>query len=45
MPSGGPETVLKVLNTFDPAVKGKQIDLGQTYTTKFAQQADTQLGA
>jgi NitT/TauT family transport system substrate-binding protein len=40
MPTGGPETVLKVLNAFDPAVKGKKIDLSKTYTTKFAEQAN-----
>lgn len=36
MPSDGPATVLKVLSSFDDAVKGKQIDLSKTYTTKFA---------
>jgi NitT/TauT family transport system substrate-binding protein len=37
MPEGGPETVLKVLATFSPNVKGKesQIDLAKTYTTEF----------
>jgi NitT/TauT family transport system substrate-binding protein len=45
MPAGGPETVLKVLNSFDPAVKGKKIDLSKTYTTEFAKQANAQLGA
>src|SRR6516225_4607539 len=35
MPKGGPETVLKVLSTFSPAVKGKTIDLSKTYTTEF----------
>jgi NitT/TauT family transport system substrate-binding protein len=45
MPAGGPETVLKVLNAFDPAVKGKKIDLSKTYTTEFAKQANAQLGA
>jgi NitT/TauT family transport system substrate-binding protein len=37
MPQGGPETVLKVLGTFSPNVKGKesQIDLAKTYTTEF----------
>jgi NitT/TauT family transport system substrate-binding protein len=45
MPADGPETVLKVLNTFDPAVKGTQIDLAKTYTTRFAKQANARLGA
>jgi NitT/TauT family transport system substrate-binding protein len=44
MPTGGPETVLKVLNAFDPAVKGKKIDLSKTYTTDFATKANQQLG-
>src|SRR3954454_808694 len=39
MPQGGPETVLKVLSSFDPAVKGHKIDLAKTYTTEFAQAA------
>ena len=39
MPKGGPETVLKVLSAFDPAIKGKKIDLSQTYTTAFATKA------
>src|SRR3954452_13787245 len=41
MPEGGPETVLKVLSSFDPAVKGKQIDLAKTYTTQFAEKANS----
>jgi NitT/TauT family transport system substrate-binding protein len=44
MPAGGPETVYKVLNSFDPAVKGKKIDLAKTYTTEFATQANQRLG-
>jgi NitT/TauT family transport system substrate-binding protein len=44
MPTGGPETVLKVLDAFDPAVKGKKIDLSKTYTTDFATKANQQLG-
>jgi NitT/TauT family transport system substrate-binding protein len=35
MPADGPETVLKVLPTFDKTVQGKQIDLSKTYTTAF----------
>jgi NitT/TauT family transport system substrate-binding protein len=43
MPAGGPQTVLKVLQSFDPNVKGKDIDLSQTYTTRFAERANAQL--
>jgi NitT/TauT family transport system substrate-binding protein len=41
MPDGGPETVLKVLGSFNPNVKGKQdqIDLSKTYTTTFVKAA------
>ena len=41
MPADGPATVLKVLGTFNPAVKGKEssIDLSKTYTTKFVDAA------
>ena len=41
MPDGGPETVLKVLGAYNPAVKGKQdsIDLSKTYTTTFVKAA------
>jgi NitT/TauT family transport system substrate-binding protein len=35
MPADGPETVLKVLSTFDKTVQGKKIDLSKTYTTAF----------
>ncbi len=35
MPAGGPETVLKVLGSFSPNVKGKTVDLSKTYTTEF----------
>jgi NitT/TauT family transport system substrate-binding protein len=35
MPKGGPETVLQVLSTFSPNLKGKSIDLSRTYTTEF----------
>lgn len=44
MPPGGPETVLKVLGAFDPSVKGKDIDLAKTYTTRFVQRANASLG-
>jgi NitT/TauT family transport system substrate-binding protein len=41
MPDGGPQTVLDVLGSFNPNVKGKQdqIDLSKTYTTEFAKAA------
>ncbi|CAM5781914.1 ABC transporter substrate-binding protein [Ottowia pentelensis] len=35
MPEGGPETVLKVLSTFKPQVKAKNIDLSKTYTNAY----------
>ncbi|MGH3435153.1 MAG: ABC transporter substrate-binding protein [Sciscionella sp.] len=40
MPKGGPETVRNVLSAFDPNVKGHNIDLAKTYTTRFAVQAN-----
>jgi NitT/TauT family transport system substrate-binding protein len=45
MPQGGPQTVLKVLSSFDPSVNGHNIDLAKTYTTQFAQKANATLGA
>jgi NitT/TauT family transport system substrate-binding protein len=45
MPRGGPETVLKVLSSFDPSVKGHNIDLSKTYTTQFVDKANASLGA
>jgi NitT/TauT family transport system substrate-binding protein len=39
MPADGPQTVLNVLNSFDPTVKGHKIDLSKTYTTEFAKNA------
>ena len=35
MPAGGPETVLKVLATYKPLVKSKNIDLSKTYTNAY----------
>ena len=35
MPAGGPETVLKVLASYKPLVKSKNIDLSKTYTNAF----------
>ena len=39
MPSDGPPTCLTVLSSFNPKVRGKQIDLATTYTNEFAQAA------
>jgi NitT/TauT family transport system substrate-binding protein len=39
MPSDGPPTCLKVLSSFNPQVRGKQIDLATTYTNEFVQAA------
>jgi sulfonate transport system substrate-binding protein len=44
MPTGGPETVLKVLSSFDPSVKGHKIDLSKTYTTEFVKKANATAG-
>lgn len=38
MPAGGPETVLKVMSEFNPNIKGKHIDLSNTYTNEFVDQ-------
>ncbi len=35
MPAGGPENVLKVLATYKPQVKSKNIDLAKTYTNAY----------
>ncbi|MDB5992347.1 MAG: nitrate transporter substrate-binding protein [Herbaspirillum sp.] len=35
MPAGGPETVLAVLSSCNPNVKGKSINLSKTYTNAF----------
>ena len=40
MPDKGPETVLKVLSTFSPSMKGKKIDLSKTYTMEFVEAAN-----
>ncbi|HZP51259.1 ABC transporter substrate-binding protein [Actinocrinis sp.] len=37
MPTDGPQSVFRVLSEFDPAVKGHQIDLSQTYTDQYVQ--------
>lgn len=35
MPAGGPETVLRVLSTYKPLVKSKNIDLSRTYSNAY----------
>lgn len=35
MPVDGPETVLHVLSSFSPNLKGKKVDLARTYTSEF----------
>lgn len=35
MPENGPATVLKVLSAFDKSVRGKPINLGNTFTSEF----------
>ncbi len=39
MPSSGPATCLAVLSAFNPAVKGKKIDLSKTFTDEFVKAA------
>lgn len=39
MPGDGPSTILHVLSSFSPDVKGHQIDLSKTYTNTFVQAA------
>ena len=39
MPASGPKTILAVLSAFNPAVKGKTIDLAKTYTDEFVKAA------
>jgi NitT/TauT family transport system substrate-binding protein len=39
MPADGPKTCLAVLSAFNPAVKGKTIDLAKTYTDQFVKTA------
>jgi len=39
MPPTGPQTCLKVQQAFNPAVKGKTIDLPKTFTNQFVQAA------
>ncbi|GHE06768.1 ABC transporter substrate-binding protein [Streptomyces alanosinicus] len=39
MPEGGPETVEKVLKSFNTAIKNAKVDLSKTYTTEFVKAA------
>jgi NitT/TauT family transport system substrate-binding protein len=39
MPADGPETVLKVLTSFEKDLQHKQIDLSRTYTTSYVDKA------
>jgi NitT/TauT family transport system substrate-binding protein len=39
MPVDGPESIQRVLSAFDPALKGKTVNLSQTYTEQFVQNA------
>jgi NitT/TauT family transport system substrate-binding protein len=39
MPTGGPQTVLNVLQTYVPKFKGQNADLSKTYTNEFANKA------
>jgi NitT/TauT family transport system substrate-binding protein len=39
MPADGPQTVLDVLSSFDPTVKGHKVDLSATYTNDFVHKA------
>ena len=41
MPADGPQSVNRVLSAFDPQVKGKTVDLSQTYTDAFVQAASS----
>jgi NitT/TauT family transport system substrate-binding protein len=39
MPQNGPETVERVLKSFNPNIKNADVDLGKTYTTQFVRNA------
>ncbi|WP_328467997.1 ABC transporter substrate-binding protein [Streptomyces sp. NBC_00448] len=45
MPADAPQTVLRVLNAIDPAVKGHKIDLAKTYTDEYVQKAAQETSA
>lgn len=40
MPEAGPQTALRTLTAFEPALAGRQIDLSKTYTNEFANKAN-----
>ena len=44
MPAGGPETVLKVEQSYVSTFKGKSADLGTTYTNSYVIDANKTLG-
>ena len=37
--SSAPATALRMLESFEPSLKGKKIDLAKTYTNAFARKA------
>ena len=39
LPEAGAETALRTLQTFDPSLQGKPIDLSKTYTNEFVRKA------
>ncbi|MFL9926251.1 ABC transporter substrate-binding protein [Herbaspirillum lusitanum] len=39
-PPGGPDTALKTLQAFDPALAGKTVDLSKTFTNEFVKKAN-----
>jgi NitT/TauT family transport system substrate-binding protein len=41
MPADGPQSVDRVLSSFDPQVEGHTVDVSQTYTDSFVQAAST----
>lgn len=43
MPEDGPETALRMLQSFEPSLDGVDIDLSRTYTNTFAEQANQAL--
>ncbi|MEU1629524.1 ABC transporter substrate-binding protein [Streptomyces sp. NPDC020096] len=43
MPTDAPQTVLRVLSTIDPMVRGHTIDLSKTYTDEYVQRASQHL--
>ncbi|MER6528257.1 ABC transporter substrate-binding protein [Streptomyces sp. NPDC001508] len=44
MPQNGPETVEKVLKSFNPNIKNAKVDLSKTYTTEFVEKAAQSAG-